>query len=680
MSHLFYLLLFAGSFSPHNLFAQKKWTGSGGDNQWNTASNWTGNSLPLASEDVILDNSIFSGSYIVSLPAIAVTIKTIQIAPSPGKVIELVLPQSNLLTPGLTVDGPGYGMTINDGGIFRNSSGASSGDAVDINDSIKLNNKGKYIHNSASGHTGIVQVLAAAGVLGSGIVELDIPAASSTISFSGRTFGTFSLKCDAAGGACNYTAAGTNSVIIKSDLLIGSGVTLTLNCSDTIFVYGDFVQYGGVVNLGSSGRSVVLSLRENISQHVGAVITETGTGLQTILINGSGAQQIDLRGALINDIALVKDGTGSAVMIAPVSLPYKLELRKGRMVTTHGLITLMQGSTISADTLSDRSYVEGPLKKEGLVNQSFLFPVGELGRMRWLQLKNATGNFTVTYFRNDPHTLNVSTGNGIDHFSKVEYWNVTSAAGSTSHIKLSFVRPGSGVVTDLSTLRVARLINGTWEDAGNSGVAGTTGSDGWVSSNAVSGFSARDNSFALASASGQENPLPLSSVTLRAVKKEHAICFSWQITGEMVMRSFDLECSEDGVRYSLLRTIVAGRKKEYFCEYQNTGTHRYFRIVATSENGKSYISNVFPVRAVSLDNIQLRSSNTVKHWLLFEIGKPEKIMCMVFDPGGKMIGACREINAYGIIRIDVSYLPAGSYFVRLHDRSGNVRNFRFIKI
>src|SRR5207253_9714894 len=99
--------------------------------------------------------------------------------------------------------------------------------------------------------------------------------------------------------------------------------------------------------------------------------------------------------------------------------------------------------------------------------------------MRWLYINNATGNFTVEYFRTDPRTLSSSNGSGIAHISTVEYWDITPTASATAAVKLSFVHPSSGAITDMSALRVARLINGNWQDAGNAAIAGTPGSDGW---------------------------------------------------------------------------------------------------------------------------------------------------------------------------------------------------------
>src|SRR4029079_3852191 len=145
------------------------WDGEAGNNQWSNAINWTGNAVPTATDNVVLDNSLVPGNYSISLPSAAVTVKTITITPSASRTIELTLPATNTALPGLTINGPGYGLVINSGGTFRNSSGSVTGSAVRVIDSIRINNGGRYVHNSASGHSTNVQTLATIAGTESGI-------------------------------------------------------------------------------------------------------------------------------------------------------------------------------------------------------------------------------------------------------------------------------------------------------------------------------------------------------------------------------------------------------------------------------------------------------------------------------------------------------------------------------
>ncbi len=39
-----------------------------------------------------------------------------------------------------------------------------------------------------------------------------------------------------------------------------------------------------------------------------------------------------------------------------------------------------------------------------------MFPVGKAGKMRWVELLSATGDFTVEYFNNNPKLVNNTMG------------------------------------------------------------------------------------------------------------------------------------------------------------------------------------------------------------------------------------------------------------------------------
>jgi hypothetical protein len=675
MSHLSFFILLLISFAS---FSQKKWDGGGGNNQWNNASNWTGNTVPSLSDDVVLDNSVITSSYSVVLPNTSVTVKSITISPGTSRSIDLTLPATNTSVPGFSANGPGYGMIINSGGIFRNSSGNTSGATVRVLDSIKISNDGRYIHNSASGHSTNVQVLSLAAGTEKGIFELDIPAASSTISISGRTFGKFVLRATAAGGSCNYTAAGTSKVTIRNTLDIGAGVNFNLNASDTISIGADLLQEAGTFNLGNSTRSVVVAVQQNITQNTGGIITESGTGIQTLLINGTGIQLITFKGTISNQVAVVRNAGGMAMFKFPVSLPYKLGLKNGRVVTTQGLITLQASCTVEADSLATNISVDGPLKKDGLANQSFLFPVGKAGVMRWVQLRNATGNFSVEYFPEDPHTISGVAGTEIDHFSSVEYWDVTTSAGATATVKLSFANPYSGGVTNLASLRVARLINGTWEDAGNAGISGSPGSDGWVSSNAASGFSANTKSFALASAMGLENPLPLSSIKLQSVINNGSVCLYWLKQDDLSINRFDVQLSFDGKVFSTMGSYKCYDSIErYSCVMKEEQFDVYYRVVARNgDKEQQYESNVLLLKRKANNNFCIVGSNVVTDVL--KIGTNRKANILLVNSAGAIVeGILLAEKSYNGIPINTSRLKPGLYFL-VEETSGTT--IRFMKL
>jgi len=98
------------TFPAFLLAETKTWTGFGGDAIWSNPLNWSGGSIPTAADNVLLDNADLPVSYQITLPDVAVVLRSIVINPSPGRNIELILPVSNSIINGLTVTGPGYGI------------------------------------------------------------------------------------------------------------------------------------------------------------------------------------------------------------------------------------------------------------------------------------------------------------------------------------------------------------------------------------------------------------------------------------------------------------------------------------------------------------------------------------------------------------------------------------------
>lgn len=680
MSHLLFYILLIISLP---VFSQVKWDGGAGNDQWNDPLNWNNNTVPSSTTDVVLDNSVISGNYIVILPADAVIVKSILIDPSASWNIELILPQENMFIPGLTISGPGYGLTINRGGIFRNSSGASSGTPLMVSDSIRINNDGRFIINTPRAHAANVDRLSRATGTEKGIVEFDIPDASTTISLSGRTYGKLVLKATAFGRSLNYTAAGTSKVIIRSDLEIGDSVNFNLNFSDSILIKGDLIQGAATFNLGNTTRSVVAGIGGDFSLSAKGTITETGTGIQQLLLNGTTEQQLNIGGQIINQIIFVKSSISHARLLSPLSLAYALHLRQGNIITTNtNLLILQNNCLIQADSISDESFINGPVKKEGLFNSSFMFPVGKDGKMRWLELVSATGDFTIEYFNNNPKLINNTMGPGIDHISGIEYWNISG--GNSAIVKLSFNDPNSGGVTALAQLRVARLQTNIWQSAGNTDFKGTPGTNGWVSSFAASGFSAGSRLFALASAIGQENPLPVFFRQFIVSTTNNKSIFKWKVDKDHSAAAFELQESTDNLNYHTIYTCGATPLLTDY-SYQSEivqSAKKYYRVRAIDKDASTYyFSKIFFVNGKP----QILAMNTINVSsflnLRIMISSARRVEIVIYNAAGYLQKKIQMDVQKGSLdlQIMVADLPAGNYMCSMLYENEKLASFKFIK-
>ena len=300
-------------------FCQKKWTGIGGDGKWSTAANWNGGTIPATTDDVILDNTSVTGSYIVTLPNTAVMIRSVSLTPATGNTITLLLPASNTLHPALTLTGPGNVITLNNGGVFKNSSGASSSspDVIGINttDSIRISNGGKYIHNNARAHAYLIDQLSTASGTEKGVFKFDVPGTGGyTLSLTGNKYSTLELSADSAGGTKTYTGSGASDLTIRGDLLINSGVSFNSTMTANINIAGNLVINGNFDN--SPGTAVA-------------------TG-RSILFNGTSAQSISGTGNFT---------FGSNFRNIEVSAGSTINLQRGINLTNAGNLFLVNSNS-----------------------------------------------------------------------------------------------------------------------------------------------------------------------------------------------------------------------------------------------------------------------------------------------------------------------------------------------
>ena len=248
------------------LFSQQKWDGGGGDDQWQTAANWSPDGVPAKGAMVLLDNSMVQDSYMVKLPGgnISVSLTSLHMLPATAKKIILHLPNTNTGSPGLLVTGAGESLWLGEGAEMRNSSGASSGESLALTGFMHIGNGAKYVHNTLRGNAKIIDRLSISAGTELGVFEFDVPGgAGYTVSLTGNTFGSLSFSAMAAGGTKSYSGSGASDLLINGNWLIGSGVTLTSTMTANIRLKGDLDLIGTLavspVTTGTIGRSILFA-------------------------------------------------------------------------------------------------------------------------------------------------------------------------------------------------------------------------------------------------------------------------------------------------------------------------------------------------------------------------------------------------------------------------------------
>ena len=685
---IIFILLF-----PAGLNAETKtWTGFGGDTNWSNPLNWSGAGLPQSTDDILLDNSGMPVSYQVTLPDLPIIIRTLHIDPSPGRTIELVLPPTNKITDAFSVTGPGYGIELNAGAIFRNASGISSGESLRIADSMIIHDGGRYIHQTRASHANsILKFLSTAPGTEQGIFDFDVPRASYTLSVSNRIYGSLELHAGANGAMVNYTCTGANPLRVRGNLRIGPSVSMSMDLSGSngnLQVDGDFIQEGGQLNLASgTGDNTVLRIKGDLYQSSAATITETNNGNPFLELNGERMQEIAMAGRILNQVGFrINNASGSALRL-PLTLPWKLELTQGVFTSSAAaLLILDTGCSIGIDSSRLTGvYVDGPVRKLALaLEDHFLFPVGKEGNLHWLELKNATGNYTVEYFRQDPAGIGSALGSGLDHISKIEYWSVLAdgVMNGQAKIELSFTSALSGGLTDPDYLNVAKFQSGQWEDGGHEAVTGN-----FVQGSVLSGntdFVASE--YTLASTIDLENPLPITIVNLEINEILNKPVFSWSVESPEIPDHFDIYEENGGKSTHITEVMAVHHQISYHWSWEpvmKKGNH-YFRIRMVDIHGNEYSGKIVLFRKED-ENIRLtRLSSCIREGttnILIRSDFPDEWKYEIISINGAVFKKGSLTLGMGIncLMVGKEMIPAGIYIFRAMDSSGEKYSLLFIK-
>ena len=666
--------------------AQVRWDGEANDGLWSTALNWSTNLVPQSADDVLLDNTLVSGSYTIALNGSAM-VHSLRITPAVANNIILDIPSANLSLPALSTTGTGYSLWLDNGAILRNQSGLTAGSVLSVTDSMRISNGGNYIHHSRTAHAALVTQLSRSPGTEKGIFTFDVPGGSYTVAITNRVYGTLVLQSAASGGTQAYATSAANPLTINGDLIIEAGAAFNLDNSAATSVNGNLL-LSGVFNIASQANNNTVFVHGDLLLD-GGQVTETSTGLPVLECNGSTAQQLRVGNQINNSVELRINNPQGVDLLSDCQLPFRLNLVKG-IVRNHGfLITLLPGCGLQADSTIASCFVDGALRKEGLSNEEhFLFPVGQQTVQRWLEIKNATGNFTVSFFKQNPNALSAAIDPALHHISSMEYWSIRADGNSpAASVELSFNDVNSGGVTDLATLRVAQLDAGVWNSRGNTATAGSAGASGSVVSSQLIFNAAVNSFFTLASSSGFQNPLPIRWISFEAVSGNNQVQLQWRIANAEDCVSFQPEKSIDGLQYSALADIAADPLSLMyrFTDTVQPGKEFYYRIAGVNKSGDKFYSNILRATRMKSDIGKFtlypspaRSAISLE----WQSRVGEKLTVLVTDMQGRTVSRMEVLNTAGMNQrvVPLAGLPAGMYLLSLVDAAGTRAGRLFLKL
>lgn len=246
-----WLYLFGMLWTIQPVSAQRRWDGQGSDSSWQNPRNWQPDGLPIPSDTVLLDHTYVQGDYRVYLPSgtASINLRSLQISPSGGRQISLILPSTNTATPALLVTDAGDCLRLEAGALLKNASGASSGEPIQVNGRLRIANGATYLHQTNRGHAKIIDCLSQAPGTEEGLFAFDVPGtAGYTVSLTGNAFGSLAFSAAAGGGSKSYSGSGGSDCLVRGSLWIEAGASLTATLSANLLLQGD-LQIEGQLNL-----------------------------------------------------------------------------------------------------------------------------------------------------------------------------------------------------------------------------------------------------------------------------------------------------------------------------------------------------------------------------------------------------------------------------------------------
>lgn len=674
-----YIILLCSIVCCADLFAEKKWIGSG-QGGWDNGMNWQPSGVPSNVDDIILDNTFQQNNYIIAIPEIVANIHSLSIVPSLGKNIELILPATNKNSPAIVVTD----VSIRQGGVFRNSSGLTSGQSIQLNGAIFIFNYGSYIHNSRSAHANdIVAKLSVITGTDRGIFEFDVPGGSYPISLSNRTFGTLILSSAASGGTQTYNASGANPVTINGDLRINSGVQFNVDLTKDMVISGNYIQQGGVFNVASQANNNIIKIQGNITQASTGIITETSGGLPVIELSGNELQLVSAEGNITNSVAVSINNPSGISLMDPLTLPFKLILGRGILKTSAtNIITISDSCSVVGGSYS--SYIDGPMKKIG--NSDFEFPIGKQKDYAPVKLTRTaatdTDEFIAEYFLANPQTIYGSNFESppIVRISTLEYWSLKRLAGSSS-CKLTLSVRTYSQATALDKLVVTRwdAAGSNWKNEGNEMYAGIA--TGTITSKLVEGSGA----FTLGSTVAMQNPLPETAVVFKASRNAGNVELNWNIEKNMAFHHFEIERSYNREEYTMIGKL---NKKDDVVDYQwkfEEARVVSLRLKIINKDGDFIYSDIIETSAYKLgcEITNIFPSPFRRNVTITVIDNQDEIVWLVIsDMNGRKISTTKQTLNAGKNEIFLSpgNLQPGVYAILLYSRNGIEDSKRFVKL
>jgi hypothetical protein len=517
---------------------------------------------------------------------------------------------------------------------------------------------------------------------------------------AGATTSTFTVT-GAASFIQNNSGSGatwTQRIYNGAQLIIGGSLTETTNFASSPLHLLDIqdnseVSVSGNVNLNApASGELEIRLIDNAFFRIGGNFVraaapnafgefDCSTGTPTCEYMGTSAQVI------AEDVGSGGDSFYYYNLEIDNSFGTIPQLTMEGLATVHGDLTMNDGVVESDATdilvvddngttsnASDASYVDGYMRKVG--NDAFTFPCGNGGFYAPLGITAPTGateQFECRYLLSTPHDDgydSTAIPSGIDHISKVEYWQVNRTAGSSNPtVTLSWDTPRSGGVTSPADLRFMRWDGSAWQTHGAAGVAGTATAGTLNNSTAVTVFNG--DPFTLGTVT-PINPLPIELLDFTAELEIDHVNLRWTTKSESDNDYFTVERSQEGDQWEPIVEVDAAGNSSVELDYETVDLNplngtSYYRLKQTDFDGTYSYS---PVAVINRE-IQLTIYPNPTNGNVSVVGESTIDDIVVYNATGQVVAV--DSQQYdGEWKLSTDNLADGTYFLHLITPGGAV--------
>jgi len=320
-------------------WGQKTWTGLASDGLWASANNWSGGTVPISTDNVVLDNSNASGSYTITINnELAQTIHSLQIGYS-GNVNTITLIVSGSTPNVLTINGGGAtALHIMDGGVLSNQStngtrGIKLGSSSDV---FKMSGTGGYVHVTTTTGSAIPQPTSTTSAnYDFAVTSVFENQSGSAASFDANpVYGDYIYNNSSGNSAAKNLTINGNLSVLQGTLGVCASTT------NTFTIAGNILIFAGATFRGSSGTGTATI---NVAGNIGGagILGGTGSSSTTIMnVGGDITSQVSLNTG-INTLTFT--GGSSSVNFSPANSNPSVRgftIASGKTVTLTNIITI----------------------------------------------------------------------------------------------------------------------------------------------------------------------------------------------------------------------------------------------------------------------------------------------------------------------------------------------------